>query len=175
MSVVVQRIASALPLPHFARTPSLTSSDDTSTSSDFEVHVRKSLPPLPVTKKLPSKASARPLLAGPRDRSSSTRTTADARRSRTLSSFLPLNTRILQTALLLPGVLASLIEYLPWVYFYALTCTCRDFRHILRTFELKDIVLSQFVPGYKLCLQHRDMQRFRDVPITISHLDSLRE
>ena len=161
MSVAVQHI------PYRTGTPSLSSSDNTSGSSDFQLHViQGSLPPLPVPKKLSLKSSVI---------RSSSRTALDARSSRTLSSYFPLNAHLLQSTLKLPKVLAGLIEHLAWVYFYTLTCTCRNFRYILRIPELKDIVLSQYVPGYKLCLPHRDMLRFRDVPIAIPHLDSLRK
>ena len=165
MSVTVQRVSNTLQVPfsHCTGTPSISSSDDTSGSSDFQVHViKRSLPPLPVTKKSSVIRS-------------SSRTTIDPHRSRTSSNYFSLNAHILQAALKLPKVLAGVIEHLAWAYFYTLTCTCRDFRYILRAPDLKDIVLSQYVPGYRLCLQHRDMLRFRDVPITIPHLDSLRE
>jgi hypothetical protein len=81
----------------------------------------------------------------------------------------------LRTAIKRPQVLANLLDHLPWVYFYTLTCTCRDFRYILRSPDLKDVVLAQYVPGYKLCIENRDMQRFQDVPTTITHLDLLCE
>lgn len=144
-----------IPYPHHTATPSLSSSDNTSGSSHFQFHLIQRSPLVPNILSLNSSLIR-----------SSSRTALDPRRSHTFSSYFPLK---------LPNVLAGLIEHLPWVYFYTLTCTCRDLRYILRIPELKDIVLSQYVPGYKLGLLHRDMLRFRDVPIAIPHLDLLRE
>lgn len=173
MAAAIQRMAAKLPLPHYARTPSLSSSDGTTSgSSEFDIPLKKDLPSLPSMASY-NKAPAKPIL--PRGRVSYANT-IESRRSRTLSSFLPLQTRrSLGSTLKNPKILACLIEHLPWVFFYTLSSTCREFRHILRNHELKDIVLAQYVPGYKTCIEYRDMTRFQDVHTTISHLDLLCE
>jgi hypothetical protein len=160
MAVAVHPITA---LADFPRTPSLTSSDDTSGSSDFDLPLKK-LPSLP----LDDKVLVRPQRVS----------YAESRRSRTLSTLFPIPSRLRQSltiALKLPQVLANLLDHLPWVYFYTLTCTCRDFRHILRDPDLKDVILAHYVPPYKLSIDTRDMQRFKDVPTTITHLDLLCE
>jgi hypothetical protein len=160
MAVAVHPITA---LADFPRTPSLTSSsDDTSGSSDFDIPLKKPLP------SLDDKLPVRPQRLS----------YAESRRSRTLSALLPTPSRLRQSlliALKLPQVLANLLDHLPWVYFYTLTCTCREFWHILRDPDLKDVILAHYVPPYKLCVDARDMQRFKDVPTTITHLDLLCE
>lgn len=161
MAVAVHPITAQLPI--FPRTPSLTSSDDTSGSSDFDLPLKKPLPPLPVDNKHVR---------------SQRLSFAESGRSRPLSSFLPAPSRLRQSvaiAIKRPQVLANLLDHLPWVYFYALTSTCRDFRHILHNPDLKDVILAHYVPEYKVCIDARDMQRFKDVPTTITHLDLLCE
>lgn len=151
--------------PHFPRTPSLTSSSGTSASSDFDLPLRKALRVLPINGKKPP---LKPLgLAQESDR-----------RSRTLSGFIAPPSRSLRTfvpALKNPRVLARCLSYLSWVDFHTLACTCRDLRNILRDLSLRDVVLAQYVPGYRHARENRDVQRFRDVPITIQHLDLLCE
>lgn len=143
------------------RTPSLTSSDDTSASSEFDVPLKRSLPPLPLNGKAPVHSQILSI--------------AGSRTSRTLSGILLSPQPSLAAALKHPQVLTRLLDQLPWVYFYTLTCTCRDFRYILQHPDLKDVVLSQYLPGYKIWIETRVMQRFKDVPTTITHLDLLCE
>lgn len=71
--------------------------------------------------------------------------------------------------------LALLIEYTLWDDLYALASTCRQFRHIMREPELKDVILSRFIPGYQYGLQNRDPQRFQDVEASIRELHLLSE
>jgi len=154
-----------LPLPtlHFPRTPSLTRSQETGASSDFEIPFKKALSSAPPDGKVHV--------------GSQTPSFAEAR-SPAVYSFLPDRSQLPQmfvAAIKQPPVLESLLDYLPWAYFYALACTCRDFWHILRHPDLKDIVLARYVPGYQLCIESRDMQRFHDVPVSILHLDLLCE
>jgi hypothetical protein len=54
--------------------------------------------------------------------------------------------------------LANLIRYLPWTDFFSLANTCRQYNTTL--FEdstLKDIIFSQFVPGYRYVTLHWDL------------------
>lgn len=161
MAVEVHPFTEQLALPHLPRTPSLTSSDDTSGSSDSDLPFKRRLPSFPHDRKQAVRFSL-----------------AELSKTQRLSSLLRSHSHLSQslaTAIKQPPVLANLLDYLPWAYFYTLTCTCREFRHILRNPDLKDVVLARYVPGYKLCIGSRDMQRFQAVPTTITHLDLLCE
>ena len=73
-----------------------------------------------------------------------------------------------------PHILSRLLELLPWSSFHALICTCRDFRRIYSQPELRDVVLSRFVPGYKLCLGNRDVAEL-SVDVTLEDLALFRK
>lgn len=170
MAATTMNASEILEPPHFPRTPSLTSSDGTSGSSELDFPLKKALPAIPTPEGKRPDSFARISFVDAH--------ASESRRSRALSSFMVAPSRLSRsfiTALKHPNVLACLLEYLPWTYFYSLTSTSREFRHILRIPALKDVVLSQYVPGYKSFLATRDLHRFQDVPTTMSHLDLLSE
>ncbi|KDQ59338.1 hypothetical protein JAAARDRAFT_128059 [Jaapia argillacea MUCL 33604] len=154
---------------YIQRTPSLTTSEDTSSSSDnlsyrtsSRSSERRPLPPLPIDAKPHVKEAHRP-----------SATALEKRRSRTLSSILPPPNQLsLLHTLRQPQVLVRLLRYASWEEFHALTCTSREFRLLFfRHPELRDLVLAQFIPGFKYCLRNRDMQRYRDVQIRLEDLE----
>ncbi|KAI0062266.1 hypothetical protein BV25DRAFT_665226 [Artomyces pyxidatus] len=96
----------------------------------------------------------------------------DSARFRTFSTFLPARTRLsLNNLLQKPSILHRFLLYTPWDDFRALAQASKESRNILRHPELKDVVLSRFVPGYSYCLRYADMQSFREVEVGFYHLD----
>ncbi|KAH7918959.1 hypothetical protein BV22DRAFT_1041326 [Leucogyrophana mollusca] len=72
-----------------------------------------------------------------------------------------------------PHILARLLHFTPWADFYALASTCVEIRHLWDVRELKDVILSQYVPSYRSALRQRDLLRFQDVDVTLHDLDLL--
>lgn len=71
-------------------------------------------------------------------------------------------------------ILSRLSAVTPWPSFQALISTCKEFRQIFARPELRDVILSRFVPGYKLCLGNRDLAEL-SVDITIEDINLLRK
>ncbi|KAJ7170840.1 hypothetical protein C8R43DRAFT_1231566 [Mycena crocata] len=96
-------------------------------------------------------------------------------RTRTLSSFAFKHPpKRLLAVLKAPHILASLIAHLGWNACRALLSTCRDFRDFFSCPELKDVILSRFVPGYAVCLRISDPLRLQIVPVTLADLNLLK-
>ena len=55
-----------------------------------------------------------------------------------------------------PRILARLLRYVRWHDFQSLALTCRACSNVLQHPNLRDAVLSHFVPGYRYCLRHAD-------------------
>ncbi|KAJ6609205.1 hypothetical protein B0H10DRAFT_2065038 [Mycena sp. CBHHK59/15] len=70
-------------------------------------------------------------------------------------------------------ILASLLEQLSWHASWAFLCTCRDARDLFFKPELKDAILSRFVPGYSVCLRISDPLRLQNVPVALADLNFL--
>ena len=77
-------------------------------------------------------------------------------------------------ALTRPHILACLLQYLPWSDFYLLLSTCADMRRLWDNRDLRDVIFSQFVPGYRYALTHRDFSKSHDIDISLQDLDLLR-
>ncbi|KZT22059.1 hypothetical protein NEOLEDRAFT_1244205 [Neolentinus lepideus HHB14362 ss-1] len=139
------------------RTPSLTASDETdSDRMSLRTESReRSLPRLPAEDQKPPRHRPPPV---------------DHRRSNRLSHFLLASPFfvILQQ----PRLLARLLGQIEWSDFNALTCTCRRLRwSVFSRPELKAVILSHYVPGYRYCLRNSDMDRYRDIRITLRDLN----
>ncbi|KAJ7104035.1 hypothetical protein B0H15DRAFT_808183 [Mycena belliarum] len=72
-----------------------------------------------------------------------------------------------------PHILTSLLAQLSWRACWALLGTCRDCRDFFSFSELKDVILSRFVPGYAICLRISDSVRLQSVPVTLADLHLL--
>lgn len=79
----------------------------------------------------------------------------------------------LAAALLHPRILASLLSQVGWRACWTLVNTCRNFRNFFASSELKDVILSRFVPGYAACLRISDPLRLQNVPVTLTDLHLL--
>lgn len=73
-----------------------------------------------------------------------------------------------------PRILARLLHFMPWSDLNAFLATCSHIRRIWDNRELRDVILSQYVHGYRHALRHRDLALFQDVDLTIQDLDLLR-
>ncbi|KAJ7761900.1 hypothetical protein DFH07DRAFT_771219 [Mycena maculata] len=95
-------------------------------------------------------------------------------RTVTLSTF---TAKLARTPLLAlvkhPHILASLLAQLSWRACWDLLSTCRDCRNFFSCPELKDVILSRFVPGYQACIRISDPLRLQTVPVTLSDLHLL--
>ncbi|KAJ7928915.1 hypothetical protein B0H13DRAFT_1966803 [Mycena leptocephala] len=104
-----------------------------------------------------------------------TRSTATLPRSRTLSSFALRQTR--EPAFLIavkhPRIFASLLAHLSWRACWALLNTCSGCRDFFSCPELKDVILSRFVPGYSACVRISDPLRLQTVPVALADLNLL--
>lgn len=74
-----------------------------------------------------------------------------------------------------PAVLARLLSALPWHSCHSLLGTCREFRELLARTELRDIILSEYVPGYRACLGHSSTDGLQLLDIDMSDLALLSE
>ncbi|KAF7797317.1 hypothetical protein EIP86_008512 [Pleurotus ostreatoroseus] len=73
-----------------------------------------------------------------------------------------------------PVVLARMLSTLPWRSFHALTGTCREFRELLARKELRDTILSEYVPGYRACLGHASTHNLDLLDVDLSDLALLK-
>ncbi|KIM67555.1 hypothetical protein SCLCIDRAFT_1210207 [Scleroderma citrinum Foug A] len=72
-----------------------------------------------------------------------------------------------------PRILARLLYFMPWSDLNAFLATCSHIRRIWDNHELRDVILSQYVHGYRHAIRHRDLALFQDVDLTIQDLDLL--
>lgn len=71
-----------------------------------------------------------------------------------------------------PTILHCLLSYIAWKEFHAVMRTCRKLRDLFRRSDVKNVVLSWFVPGYRF--ESRD-QAEDEVPIDLTDLEALSE
>ncbi|OJA16322.1 hypothetical protein AZE42_08371, partial [Rhizopogon vesiculosus] len=173
------------------RTPSLTSSDSSSTTSSDPVSIEPAPTmhndrdrPLPA---LPSHKSYQIPFPPPQqrftyqiDKQRSVRSPSLVRERppRPASSLLKSMAwqRMQRTAvhsLKRPRILTVLLQYLPWSDFYVLLSTCTDMRRLWDLRDLRDVIMAQYVPGYRYALRHRDISKWRDIDISLQDLDLL--
>ncbi|KAI0001408.1 hypothetical protein BJV74DRAFT_882370 [Russula compacta] len=96
-------------------------------------------------------STSRPSLASPSCMSSST--------------HLPLSS-VLQE----PRILVTFLRYVRWRDFQSLFLTCTTCSSVLQHPKLRDAVLSAFVPGYRYCLRHADVDIPRNIDVQLSDL-----
>ena len=71
-----------------------------------------------------------------------------------------------------PIILHCLLSYIGWREFNAVMRTCRKLRNLFRRSEVKNVIISWFVPGYRF--EGRD-QAEDEVPIDLIDLEALSE
>ncbi|KAF8206289.1 hypothetical protein K438DRAFT_1904995 [Mycena galopus ATCC 62051] len=115
-----------------------------------------------------------PIPTSVRSRTTSTANPSRPRVSTLLSGTAPTTrTMALLTVTRHRRVLASLLRQMSWRACRALFSTCRDFRDFFSDSELKDVILSRFVPRYSACARISDPLRLQNVPITLADLNLL--
>ncbi|KAF8604570.1 hypothetical protein BDV93DRAFT_91515 [Ceratobasidium sp. AG-I] len=158
MTTLLERASNALgDIAHFARTPSLTDTDDSGPSDELPA------PPSPLAESPVSVAapkSQHPLLRSPSKGTTGTRTSGRTTPAPTLTrSHVRTNSRASTVllsfqrpviiALSQVGVLANLLRYLTWHEFRSLVMTSRAVRAELDVEDSMDVILARFVPGYR--------------------------
>jgi hypothetical protein len=145
------------------RTPSLTTSESESSSSG-----PVSVPPSPIrpntSKQHPFKVQLPSLLD---DGSSSLIHLPGSVNNHTLNNFTAIFCQ--------SNILARSLRCLSAEDFRRLTSTCRNLRHLFHHVDLKETILTRFIPGYRSCLLSRDLQNFVDVHVTIHDLHLFRK
>ncbi|KAI9511852.1 hypothetical protein F5148DRAFT_1280399 [Russula earlei] len=74
------------------------------------------------------------------------------------------------SALQEPRILANFLRYVRWHDFYSLALTCTACSNVLEHPELRDVVLSAFVPGYRDCLCIADLYTSRVINFQLRDL-----
>ena len=77
-------------------------------------------------------------------------------------------------ALRQPRILAGLLRFAPWDDLYALFATCSGIKRLWDLVDIRDIILSHYLPGYRAALRHRDLSALKDVDLTLHDLHLLR-
>ncbi|KAI0309779.1 hypothetical protein OF83DRAFT_1071497 [Amylostereum chailletii] len=96
----------------------------------------------------------------------------DLARHRTFSTYRPAQSRVsLSHILQTPRALSRFLDFVPWADFRSLSKSSKECRNLLRSPELKHIVLCRFIPGYRYCLDNADMDNYRDVQFGFRDLD----
>ncbi|KAL4064401.1 hypothetical protein V8B97DRAFT_2023430 [Scleroderma yunnanense] len=72
-----------------------------------------------------------------------------------------------------PRILAHLLQFTSWGDLNALLATCSHIRRIWDNRELRDVILSHYVHGYRLAIRYRDLALLQDIDLTIKDLDLL--
>ncbi|KAH7908339.1 hypothetical protein BJ138DRAFT_1157913 [Hygrophoropsis aurantiaca] len=182
--------------PYADRTPSLTNSDSSSASSeplDIDTAIihtynttddgDRPLPPIPYE---PRKSHRQRQPNGQRKTFEPLESSVRLVKPRQYTNFAPRTASIRgktsawksmqrsgAAALRNPRILACLLRFTPWTDFYALVSTSADMRRLWNIRELRDIILSCYVPSYRHALRQRDLHKFQDVDVTLHDLDLL--
>lgn len=72
-------------------------------------------------------------------------------------------------------ILARFLRYVRWRDFRSLALTCRACSNVLHNPELRDAVLSRFVPGYRYCVRHADAETVGSIDVKFSDLSHFSE
>ena len=117
------------------------------------------------------------LTVRPRKRTSTLRTNVSSISAYRPASFWPAppDHVTLLDAIKYPAVLSHLLDHLAWRDFLAFGHTCRESMRLLRHPELKDVILSRFIPSYRHAVRDRNFLRYKDVPVTYSDITLFRE
>ncbi|KAI0264399.1 hypothetical protein BC834DRAFT_261510 [Gloeopeniophorella convolvens] len=93
-------------------------------------------------------------------------------RLRTFSAYKLASSRFsLSSVLQKPRILANFLRYTSWPEFRSLALTCKACRNVLKHPELRDAVLSAFIPGFDYCLRRADLDAYRDIEVRFIDLN----
>ena len=144
-------------------TPSLTNSDVSSSSSDYLSFEDRPLPPLPKHsgKFVDFVPQPRPFLTLPPAKPSAPLVKSKAWRKMHRNAVLTLRR---------PRILAILTRFIAWDDLYALFATCSGIRHLWDLQDIRDVILSRYLPGYRASLRYRDLSSLQAVDVTLHDL-----
>lgn len=80
----------------------------------------------------------------------------------------------LLTTLQIPSILAAYASKLDWLDAYPLFITCKTTYNLLQDDQLRNALLSRYVPGYAEALRGHHLNHTQRMTITIYDLDLLR-
>ena len=81
----------------------------------------------------------------------------------------------LGSVLQVPRILSRFLRYVPWHDFQSLALTCSACSNVLQHPKLRNAVLSRFVPGYRYCLRHADVDTVSTIDVQFSDLSHFSE
>jgi hypothetical protein len=91
-------------------------------------------------------------------------------------SYMPASTRLsLVSVFQEPRILNNFLRYVRWHDFRSLALTCIACRNVLQHPNLRNVVLSAFVPGYQYCLRYADLDPSADIDIQLNDLNDFGE
>jgi hypothetical protein len=173
MTALLERATNALgDIAHFARTPSLTDTEDSAPSSE---DAPLSPPPPPPATLSHSPKTQRPLPRIPSvKRTESPEPASPLASSPTLAPSTHVRTNSQSSGMMLSqlSVLSNLLRYLTWHEFRSLVLTSRTVRAALDVEERLDVILARFVPGYgygarpphQIPVSLEDLETFSECP-----------
>jgi hypothetical protein len=91
-------------------------------------------------------------------------------------SYMPASPRLsLVSVFQEQRILANFLRYIKWHDFRSLALTCTACRNVLHHPKLRNVVLSAFVPGFRYCLRHADLDSSEDIGIQFHDLNDFSE
>lgn len=166
-------LPSPLP-PHddFDRTPSLTNSDETTTTdSDYFISLDDSSVPTRIsfTNVNTKSAVTKPLPVTPRPKQKEKQKSKSPINSSI--NTRPQNVSLIYT-ICQPHTLNRLLDHLSWQDFHALILVSKEMQQRLWRPGFKDLILSHFIPGYSKALRIRDARFWADsIQLTFKELE----
>lgn len=76
-------------------------------------------------------------------------------------------------ALRQPRLLARVLHFTTWDDLYALFATCSGIRRLWASRDVRDVILSRYLPGYREALRLRDLSALHPVDVTLHDLHLL--
>ena len=119
------------------------------------------------SKPLPLPPTHKPRHAAPKSRPSKSRSS--------LSSMFTWTAISLVNVLQEPRILTNFLRYVHWNDFQSLVLTCTPYSRVLQHPNLRDIVLSAYVPGYSYCLRHADINARSSIAVQFDDLSHFSE
>ncbi|KAG8213298.1 hypothetical protein J3R82DRAFT_11777 [Butyriboletus roseoflavus] len=165
--------------PYPERTPSLTSSDASTTSSDPPSVDDRPLPALP--HQFPpiqrnhqnTQDRQKPVPDIPRqpnhNLASLPKPSAPLLKSKAWRNMR----RNVVLVLRQPRLLARILHFTSWDDLYALFATCSGVRRLWASRDIRDVILSHYLPGYRVALRQRDLSALQPVHVTLHDLHLL--
>jgi hypothetical protein len=91
------------------------------------------------------------------------------------SAWRPVRRSSICSLLQQPRILACFLRHVHWHDFQSLALTCSACRNVLHHPKLRDAVLSRFVPGYRYCLRHADVNTVSSIDVQFGDLSYFSE